>query len=325
MSIPLSWARVEGSVPSADSPTREEFAAREGKPLLITGTANCLKALSSWTPSYLKSTVGSRRVDVYVSADGTFPGGSGPYDPDKYRNVNMTVSECIDRMSGLNLNPVLTPGEKYYLYQSPAKNFQDILGDLDDPPYLPKGLGPDGGFIQNVWMSGAGNVTPIHYDLSENILVQIAGEKRVLLWDPRQYPLLYLNPLGTRHDRQSRISVYRPDPTSFPRFVDAKALECILRPGEMLYIPAFWMHYVYTIKFSVSVNYWWAPVQIARFISGMQKILMNSQSLKHALLETERCASETVGVSRPELLILVQNLLSDGGIENLRAILTSQK
>jgi hypothetical protein len=236
----------------------------------------------------------------------------------------MTVSECIDRMNGLKLDPVLTPGEKCYLYQSPAEHFQDILGDLHDPPYLPEELGPGVGFIQNVWMSGAGNVTPIHYDLSENLLVQILGEKRVLLWDPTQYPLLYLNPIGTRHDRQSRIDVNRPDPVSFPRFVNAKALEHILRPGEMLYIPAFWMHFVYTIQFSVSVSYWWASPQVGRFISGMQKILMSSQRLEDALLETKRHASETIGISRPELLVLLQNIFADGSITNLRALLTSQ-
>jgi hypothetical protein len=246
MSIPLSWVRIEGPVATANSPTREEFTAREGKPVVITGNVNHSRALRRWTPTYLKSTIGSRRVNVYVSADGTFPGGMGPYDNNKYRNVEMTVSECIDRMNGLKLDHVLTLGEKCYLYQSPAEHFQDILGDLRDPPYLPEQLGPGVGFIQNVWMSGAGNVTPIHYDLSENLLVQILGEKRVLLWDPTQYPLLYLNPIGTQHDRQSRIDVNRPDPVSFPRFVNAKALEHILRPGEMLYIPAFWMHCVYT-------------------------------------------------------------------------------
>lgn len=321
MAIPLSWAHVEGPVATANSPTREEFAAYEGRPVVITGGVNCSRALCRWTPAYLKSTVGSRRVSVYVSADGSFPGGRGPYDTNRYRNVEMTISECIDRMNGLKLNPVLAPGERYYLYQSPAEHFQDILGDLDDPPYLPEGLGPDRRVVQSVWISGAGNVTPIHYDLSENILVQILGEKRVLLWDPTQYALLYLNPIGTLHDRQSRIDVNRPDPTSFPNFMNAKALEYTLRPGEMLYIPAFWMHYVHTINFSVSVSYWWASPQIARFISAMQKILMNSQRLEDAMSEIESCVSETLGLSRPELLVLLQNMFADGSIANLRASL----
>jgi len=73
-------------------------------------------------------------------------------------------------------------------------------------------------------------------------------------WDQTQYPLLYLNPMGTLHDRSSRIDVNRQDQTSFPKFINAKALEYILRPGEMLYIPGFWMHYVHTINFSVSVT-----------------------------------------------------------------------
>jgi hypothetical protein len=56
----------------------------------------------------------------------------------------------------------------------------------------------------------------------------------------------------------------------------------------------------------------------------MQKILMSSQGLGDALLETKRCASETVGVSRPELLVLLQNLFADGSMANLRALITSQ-
>jgi Cupin-like domain len=321
MAVQLSWGHVEGSVATATSPTREEFAAYEGRPVVITESVSCSRALCRWTPTYLKSTVGSRRVSVYVSADGSFPGGRGPYDEKKYRNVEMTISECIDRMNGLKLNPVLAPGEKCYLYQSPAEHFQDILGDLDDPPYLPDGSGRDRGVVQSVWMSGAGNVTPIHYDLSENILVQISGEKRVLLWDPTQYALLYLNPIGTLHDRQSRIDVSRSDPTSFPKFMNAKALEYILRPGEMLYIPAFWMHYVHTINFSASVSYWWGSPQIARFFSGMQKILMSSQRLEDAMPEIENCVSATVGASRPELLSFLRNMFADGSIANLRAFL----
>jgi hypothetical protein len=56
----------------------------------------------------------------------------------------------------------------------------------------------------------------------------------------------------------------------------------------------------------------------------MQKILMSSQRLGDALLEIKRCVSETVGVSRPELLVLLQNMFADGSIANLRAMLTSQ-
>jgi len=48
---------------------------------------------------------------------------------------------------------------------------------------------------------------------------------------------------------------------------------------------------------------------------------MSSQRLEDALSEIERCVSETVGVSRPELLVLLQNMFADGSIANLRASL----
>ena len=34
-------------------------------------------------------------------------------------------------------------------------------------------------------------------------------------------------------------------------------LDCILEPGEMLYIPVGWWHYVRSLSVSFSVSFWW--------------------------------------------------------------------
>lgn len=122
------------------------------------------------------------------------------------------------------------------------------------------------------------------------------------------------------HRRQS------PRCDAFSKVRERKSARTYIEAREMLYIPAFWMHYVYTIKFSVSVNYWWTPPQLAHFISGTEKTLMSSQRLGDALLEIKRLASETAGVSRPELPVFLQNLFADGSMTHLRdrAILTGR-
>ncbi|PSN73550.1 Clavaminate synthase-like protein [Corynespora cassiicola Philippines] len=43
----------------------------------------------------------------------------------------------------------------------------------------------------------------------------------------------------------------------FPGFVDAPYRECVLGPGECLYIPAGWWHYVRSLSPSFSVSFWW--------------------------------------------------------------------
>ena len=43
----------------------------------------------------------------------------------------------------------------------------------------------------------------------------------------------------------------------FPRHMEARYVECILHPGECLYIPRGWWHYVRSLSASCSVSFWW--------------------------------------------------------------------
>ena len=87
--------------------------------------------------------------------------------------------------------------------------------------------------------------------------MQVSGVKRLMLWSPEQYEQLYVTPWGEVHDRQSPIDVKNPDLGRYPRFAEARALEAVLNPGDMIYIPMAWLHYVETVETSISINYWW--------------------------------------------------------------------
>jgi len=43
----------------------------------------------------------------------------------------------------------------------------------------------------------------------------------------------------------------------FPLFRDAEFVEGVLGPGECLYIPVGWWHYVRSVSPSFSVSFWW--------------------------------------------------------------------
>ena len=135
----------------------------------------------------------------------------------------------------------------------------------------------------NVWIGTAGTVTALHYDLDDNFLVQVAGYKylgssfvpialssasrdarhpRYLrLYSPDEGDHLYAK--DAPRDRQKKhgasyspVRVERPDLQVHPDFEKANFVETILGPGEMLFIPKRWWHYVRSLTTSVSVNFW---------------------------------------------------------------------
>lgn len=86
----------------------------------------------------------------------------------------------------------------------------------------------------------------------DNILVQVVGRKRVVLFPPRDSPNLYL--VG---DKSRLLDIDTPNTDTFPNFSRATRYEAFLEAGEVLYIPALWFHNVTALEFGVAVNVFW--------------------------------------------------------------------
>lgn len=54
-----------------------------------------------------------------------------------------------------------------------------------------------------------------------------------------------------------KVDVEAPDLSKFADFAKATYVECILEPGDMLYIPPRYWHYVRSLEISLSVSFWW--------------------------------------------------------------------
>ena len=105
----------------------------------------------------------------------------------------------------------------------------------------------------------AGATTALHFDPSDNWLCQIAGFKYVRLYAPAETPRLYVNREGRGTSAQgnvSRLRVEEPDAARFPLATDARYTECILAPGDLLFIPQRHWHYVRSLTTSFSMNFW---------------------------------------------------------------------
>lgn len=124
------------------------------------------------------------------------------------------------------------------------------------PSYFRK-MGPP-----RFWLGPTGTVTPLHCDFDDNIFAQIWGTKRIFLAPPHHDEFLYVreaNPVlfGSPVDPEA------PDDERFPLACQANLIECIVRPGDLLYVPAGWYHQVRALSFSLSSNRWARGVPLA--------------------------------------------------------------
>lgn len=300
----LDWATGNSvAVPVLSLTTSEEVQTHGQQPFVLRDR-QLLGRTDNWTPEHIRRELGGVQVGVYVSVNGTFPGGRGPYDPTQYLFKQMPLAECIDRMSGSYGRPILKEGEKYYLYQQPAHQFEKLIADIDLSRYFPQGA-----ITKNFWLSGPGNITPIHYDLFDNFLVQLMGRKKVLLWAPNHYCDLNFNPIGTLHDRQSTIDPLHPDGHLWPKAARLQVYTHDLSAGDILYIPYAWSHFVFTEQFSASLNFWWTPKQMVELMSVLRSTASTQKQFE--------LVHHGLAAFRPELLGLVRGLAADGSLQQL--------
>jgi ribosomal protein L16 Arg81 hydroxylase len=112
------------------------------------------------------------------------------------------------------------------------------------------------------WIGPAGTVTPLHCDYDDNIFAQIWGSKRIFLAPPHHDAFLYPSEANAILFG-SRFNPEAPDFDQFPLARQASMIECIVDPGELLYVPAGWYHQVRSLTFSLSSNRWARAMPLA--------------------------------------------------------------
>ena len=90
----------------------------------------------------------------------------------------------------------------------------------------------------------------------DNLLVQVTGRKRVVLFPPSSAQYLYL-----AGDKSQVLDIDSPDPALYPLFRQTTQYECFLDPSDVLFIPALWFHNVTALDFGVAVNVFWKHLE----------------------------------------------------------------
>lgn len=222
---------------------RDHFYAAS-RPCVIAGAIADWPALGKWTPDYLRETVGSAPVEFQGKREGA---GDFELAKDRHKQV-LPFDQYLDLIER-------NPGNDAYVtaYNNSANQaaFAPLMADIRPISQL---LGPEPGML---WVGPAGTFTPLHFDLTNNLLIQITGRKRLLLVSPSQTKLLAnrRHVFSDVHDLEDAACMAR-----HPQAQGVRPYIVTLEPGDMLFIPVGWWHQVRSLDFSVMMtctNFLW--------------------------------------------------------------------
>ncbi|KAJ9601152.1 hypothetical protein L9F63_000672, partial [Diploptera punctata] len=259
-----SIAGVRGQpVITLDRPSLEKFRTEHFVPQVPAKLTSCMMhwpAVDKWKDiNYIRRVAGARTVPVEL--------GSHYVDPEWSMKM-MTIADFIETHIMQQRDDSTTVG---YLAQHPLFDLicffffflqvPELIGDIFEPEYccLSEDL-DDSKEAEptdiNAWFGPKGTLSPLHHDPKHNLLAQVVGEKRILLYSPGETEKLYPHE-GSMLNNTAQVNPEKPDYSTFPKYKTAQTWECHLQPGEMLYIPPKWWHHVRSLCTSFSVSFWW--------------------------------------------------------------------
>jgi hypothetical protein len=208
------------------------------KPVIIKGLADQTFAGKEWSIDYFKKTMGDVLLDVYDNSN--TKAASSAYTTADLKMKFRDYLEIIEKNEHTDLRIFLCNLFKYnpeLRKQYPCPAF--FKGLLDHKGYM--------------FFGGKDTTVRIHYDIDmSNVLhTHFGGKKRVVLIAPEYSTFLYRLPFNT----YSLVNFDNPDYNKFPALKYVKGYEVILEPGDTLFMPSGYWHYMTYLEGSFSVSY----------------------------------------------------------------------
>ncbi|KAI9724027.1 MAG: hypothetical protein M1812_000745 [Candelaria pacifica] len=241
------YRSVTSAISRLQLESAEQFSRvlQEGRPVIFEGLqiGTCTE---KWTPEYMKEQVGIDRQVVVHSATTkhmNFQAKNFVYNTMGFGEfVNLAANGNRLYLRSLALDkPSERPVEL-------AHDFPTIAGDFKLPAAL--AFVTENAHSSPLRISGSVSMW-LHYDVMANVLCQIRGTKRLLVYPPTDINHLHIPPGAS----SSSINIFKGQDSRLPCISEAQPFEATLEPGDVLFIPALWPHAASpTDGLSVAVN-----------------------------------------------------------------------
>lgn len=210
------------------------------RPLLMEGAIDHWPAMARWSLAHFEAVLGDPVIQVQTKRDSS-PDYESRSDLHRER---IRFAEFAGRLRHTH------PTNDFYLTANNNDEnravFGPLWGDIGELPGILADDARDGGFL---WIGPQGTITPFHHDLTNNLLIQVSGRKKVWLvpsWEtPRMRNHLHCFSL---HAGPSAIA-------ALPPAERPAMMECIISPGDALFIPVGWWHHVEGLDMTIGLSF----------------------------------------------------------------------
>jgi hypothetical protein len=263
--LPFTGPRLR-PVRRIPAPAIEDFERQVVKPfepVVLEGLIADWPALRHWNIDAIMASYGDCAWNVIARRDGRFAAGA------LYSYDNpVPVREHLSRVLRFETEDYMNV---------PFEALPPELATMAPPLRYSHGAS----FLHRaVFIGSEINGAPFHFHLCQNVLAQISGRKRVLLFHPVQGTRLGWRGPFSKNPNFSPMDPFEPEPRYQPGYARASGFSIDLEPGDALYIPYGWWHATKTLTPSISL--------FNRWTGGRSLPVMLSQAFDRAVAALRR-------------------------------------
>ncbi|ACC69307.1 cupin-like domain-containing protein [Paraburkholderia phymatum] len=213
----------------------------QNRPVIVTGMIDSWPARRRWNFDYFRARCARAEVEVQFGreADANYE-----INQPSHRRA-MRFGDYVDLVERAGVT-----NDFYMTANNASRNRVALAALWDDVPPIGEYLDAAAADAGYFWFGPAGTKTPFHHDLTNNLMAQVIGRKRVLL-----VPFTDTAHMYNHLHCYSQVDGGALDVERFPSFEQAHVIECTLEPGELLFLPIGWWHYVEALDASVTMTY----------------------------------------------------------------------
>ena len=223
------------ALPSNEPRPEDAWAAYGGLPFIVEDLVSSWPASRKWDADYLIARAGEDPVRPFATSRAL----QGTVLQQINRSVEMSFRDLVDHIFARRR---IDPGVSYYLRVEPGSSTYSTLSEDIAIPDTGRAFNPK---WSGIWMGQKDNATPFHNDQWHGLLFQVLGSKRYTMVHPFDAPTLQATwPAAARYDLAHADLVEDRAPILATLEV---CYQGTLRPGEVMYVPPYWMHQFVTL------------------------------------------------------------------------------